>query len=94
MTNHFQSYFIARVANMFFFYPDTYISTAIATMPSKKDMPSDDVLNALFERLIVSPTSKIVSLGVTEPQHMQKLSKLCWRMCAIAINNFLKNIYV
>lgn len=34
-------------------------------IPSKKDMPSDDVLNALFERLIVSPTSKVVSQGVT-----------------------------
>ena len=40
-------------------------------MPTKKTLPSDDVLNALFERLIVSHTSKLAPLGVSDHQHAQ-----------------------
>ena len=40
-------------------------------MPAKQPMPSDDVLNALFERLIVSHASKVFPLGVTDQQHVK-----------------------
>ena len=51
--------------NLFSCLMQTYL-TAVA-MPMKKPLPSNDVLNALFERLIVSYVS--LNLGVSDQQH-------------------------
>ena len=53
--------------NLFYRLMQTYL-TALA-MPMKKPLPSDDVLNALFERLIVSHVS--LNLCVSDQQHVR-----------------------
>lgn len=56
-TNYLQSFFYCLI--------QTYL-TALS-MPTKKPLPGDDVLNALFERLIVSHTSKLAAImGVSD----------------------------